>query len=129
MFIGWQAIIHGKFILKKGQIRAVLRFVVNVGNREYQINAYRNINVLHDGRLSIGAANQLAKDLSAIAGKYDDGFPVQLDLDDIDLSIFTKKKLLVSVRNTKKKRVKKNGRWSFTETNQPYCLIEQVYPY
>lgn len=126
VFVGWQTITPGKFILKKGQLRIRLRFEVNTGSYQYMIHAYRTVNILHDGRMSAGSSNQLAQDLSAIAGRYDDGFPVQIDLDDINLNLFAGKRLIVSVENTKNLRIKVNGKWKFAKATLSYTCIRSI---
>jgi len=127
-FVGWQAMQRGKFMLKKGQVRIILRFIVFAGGRKYQLNAYRTINVLHNGRMSVGASNKLAGDISAIAGNHKNGWPVQVNLDDIDISIFCDRDLSVSTHCTKKKRIAENGKWIFKNTDLPYSHISTICP-
>lgn len=106
-FDGWTVLNSKAFMLKKGQARIEMRFRVQVSTQYFFIGGFHTVDVMQipsmKGQITTGRRSQLAKDLQNITGGFDgDGYPVQINLDDVDLEVFADKVLQVTIALTKK---------------------------
>jgi len=110
-FISWTVLEPGAYKLKSGQARIEMRFRVFVGDNHFYIGSFHTIDIYSvpalSGQMSTGRCSHLATCLNnVIGGMSSDGFPIQINLDDIDLECFADKQLIVTVELTKKRYAK-----------------------
>jgi len=131
-FIGWTVIKHPGQKLRKGEVRIEMRFRVYAASRHFEISGFHSISILQlprmQGQISTGRCSQLAKDISAVIGGIaDDGFPIQINLDDISLDVFANKRLRVFVGTTSKElKSQHNGGFRFDATHDGYAIIRAI---
>lgn len=119
-FIGWTVLEPKAFILKDGDVRIEMKFKVYASDRHFYMSSYHTVSILKlpkmFGQIQTGMGSGLAASLnSVIGGIADDGFPIVIDLNDVDFDVFTGRRLTVTVSMTKK-------------ASPPYALITNVAP-
>ncbi len=117
-FIGWAVLESKAFKLKKGQARIEMRFKVSIPSGFRFISGFHTVDVRqapnYSGQMSTDRRRPLSKDLSRIMGTIDShGFPIQVDIDDIDFEVFRNKQLLVSV--------------GLTDKGKGYAIVTEIY--
>lgn len=126
-FIGWTILEPKAFKLREGQTMIEMQFTVYASNRDFIVSSFHMVDILllpkMKGNICTGSRSLLAKNIdSLIGGLAEDGFPIQLDLNDVDLEIFSGKRLLVSVEDSKKELV--GGK--LKKTKAGYAVIRAV---
>ncbi len=119
-FIGWTVLEPKAFILREGDVRIEMRFKVFASNRHFYISSYHLVSILKapklQGQIQTGRGSSLAASLnSVIGGIAKDGYPIVIDLNDVDVDVFMDRQLTVTVSMTKK-------------ATPPYAYITHIGP-